>query len=54
MSEGSSWDSTPEERHLRALSFWVGDGYRAELEYAVEDTPCDVVVRQRTHIAIAA
>ncbi len=37
----------PAERRLRALSFWVADGYHGDYEYAVADTPCGVVIDNR-------
>lgn len=36
-----------EERRLRALSFWLGDGYYGEYEYDITNTPCEPVVRER-------
>ncbi len=35
------------ERRLRALSFWVGDGYYGDFEYDVADTPCEPVINNR-------
>jgi PAS domain S-box-containing protein len=35
------------ERRLRALSFWVGDGYYGDFEYAIADTPCEPVIDNR-------
>ena len=37
----------PDERRLRALSFWVGDGYFGDFEYAITDTPCAPVIDER-------
>jgi PAS domain S-box-containing protein len=33
-----------EPRRLRALSFWVGDRYVADYEYALSGTPCEAVI----------
>jgi PAS domain S-box-containing protein len=35
---------SPEERRLKALSFWVGDGYYGDYEYDISDTPCEPVI----------
>lgn len=35
------------EQRLRALSFWVGDGYYQGYEYAIPGTPCEHVVQRR-------
>jgi len=32
---------------LRALSFWVGDGFFGDFEYDIADTPCERVVQER-------
>jgi len=37
----------PNERRLRALSFWVADGYHGDYEYAVANTPCGTVIDNR-------
>jgi hypothetical protein len=37
----------PDQRRLRALSFWVGDGYFGDFEYAIADTPCAPVIDER-------
>jgi len=36
-----------DQRRLRALSFWVGDGYFGEFEYDVANTPCEPVIDNR-------
>jgi len=40
------------ERRLRAISFWVGDGYHGAYEYAVANTPCEQVVDDRRLIHV--
>ncbi|KPK55982.1 MAG: Fis family transcriptional regulator, partial [Gemmatimonas sp. SG8_38_2] len=35
------------ERRLRALSFWVGDGYFGEYEYNIVNTPCETAIEDR-------
>lgn len=42
----------PEEGHLRALSFWAGDSYIRNFEYAIADTPCERVIENRRLIHI--
>jgi PAS domain S-box-containing protein len=37
----------PDERRLRALSFWVGDDYFGDFEYAIAGTPCEAVIAER-------
>ncbi len=37
----------PQERRLRALSFWVGDHYQEHYEYDVAGTPCEAVIAER-------
>ena len=36
-----------DQRSLRALSFWAGDAYIADFEYAIADTPCASVIENR-------
>jgi len=40
------------ERRLRALSFWVGDGYFGDFEYDVAHTPCEPVIENRRLIHV--
>jgi PAS domain S-box-containing protein len=40
------------ERRLRALSFWVGDGYYGDFEYDIADTPCEPVIENRRLIHV--
>jgi PAS domain S-box-containing protein len=40
------------ERRLRALSFWVSDGYHGDYEYAVANTPCEAVIDNRDLICV--
>ncbi len=35
------------ERRLRALSFWVADGFHGDYEYRIDGTPCEAVVDDR-------
>jgi PAS domain S-box-containing protein len=35
------------ENRLRALSFWVGDGFFGDFEYDVANTPCEPVIENR-------
>ena len=41
-----------DQRSLRALSFWAGDGYIADFEYAIADTPCASVIENRRLILV--
>ena len=41
-----------DQRSLRALSFWAGDGYIADFEYAIAGTPCAAVIDNRRLILI--
>ncbi len=34
-------------RRLRALSFWVADGFHGDYEYGIDGTPCEAVVDDR-------
>ena len=36
----------PEERRLRALSFWVGERYYGDYEYDIRHTPCETVIEE--------
>jgi PAS domain S-box-containing protein len=36
-----------DERRLRALSFWVDDGYFGDYEYDITNTPCEPVIENR-------
>ncbi len=40
------------ERRLRALSFWVGDGFYGDFEYDVVNTPCEPVIENRRLIHV--
>lgn len=42
----------PDRQSLRALSFWAGDCYIADFEYAIPDTPCASVIENRRLILI--
>jgi PAS domain S-box-containing protein len=42
----------PEQRRLKALSFWLKDDYVADYEYAIEGTPCEPVIEKRSLIHI--
>ena len=42
-----------EQRRLRALSFWAGDEYIEDFEYAVADTPCEPVIDSRRLFVVA-
>ena len=37
----------PDICSLRALSFWVGDGYFGDYEYHITHTPCEPVINER-------
>jgi GAF domain-containing protein len=41
-----------EQRRLRALSFWAGDSYIPDFEYAIADTPCEPVIENRRLILV--
>jgi PAS domain S-box-containing protein len=41
-----------EQRRLRAISFWVADGYLRDFEYSISDTPCEPVIENRQLILI--
>lgn len=41
-----------DQRSLRALSFWAGDVYIADFEYAIADTPCAAVIENRRLILV--
>jgi PAS domain S-box-containing protein len=42
----------PEEKRLRALSFWVDDGYFGEYEYDIANTPCETVIDRRSLVHV--
>src|SRR5262245_35695114 len=42
-----------ENRRLRAISFWAGDSYLRNFEYAIADTPCEPVIENRRLIIIS-
>lgn len=42
----------PEQRRLRALSFWAGNGYVRDFEYAIADTPCEPVIENRQLVVV--
>ena len=42
----------PEEKRLRALSFWVDDGYFGDYEYDIANTPCETVIDRRSLVHI--
>jgi len=42
----------PDERRLRALSFWLDDGYWGDYEYDVAGTPCEPVIDRREIVHI--
>jgi PAS domain S-box-containing protein len=54
MSTKCAWvtEWLSEERRLRALSFWAGDDYIRDFEYAVADTPCEPVIENRRLILV--
>jgi PAS domain S-box-containing protein len=41
-----------DSRRLRAYSFWVGDDYYGDYEYAIEGTPCEPVIENRRLIHV--
>lgn len=41
-----------DQRSLRALSFWAGDRYIADFEYAIADTPCEPVIENQRLILV--
>jgi len=42
----------PDQRRLRALSFWNGENYTPDYEYPIADTPCESVVESRRPVII--
>jgi PAS domain S-box-containing protein len=40
------------QRRLRALSFWVGEGFYGDFEYDIVDTPCEPVIENRKLIHV--
>ncbi|MBU2501121.1 sigma 54-interacting transcriptional regulator [bacterium] len=42
----------PEEHRLRALSFWLDDGYCEDYEYDIAGTPCEPVIDRREMVHI--
>jgi PAS domain S-box-containing protein len=39
-------------RRLRALAFWLGDGFIESFEYAIDGTPCETAVHERRLVHI--
>ena len=42
----------PDQRRLRALSFWNGENYTPDYEYSITNTPCEDVVESRRPVII--
>ena len=42
----------PEQRRLRALSFWNGENFTLDYEYPITDTPCESVIESRQLVII--
>ena len=40
------------EQRLRAISFWAGDGFYGDYEYAVAGTPCEPVIQNRDFFCV--
>lgn len=42
----------PEIKHLRALAFWLGEGYIEHYEYDIRGTPCEVMLKEKNYLHI--
>ena len=42
----------PDQRRLRALSFWNGENYTPDYEYPIANTPCESVIESRQLVII--
>ena len=42
----------PEKNRLRALAFWLGDGFVDHYEYSVPGTPCEPAITRKTYLHI--
>ncbi|HEY5954530.1 MAG TPA: hypothetical protein VIT18_09200, partial [Terrimicrobiaceae bacterium] len=38
----------PESRRLRALAFWMKDGFLEHFEHSIDGTPCQAVIETRS------